>query len=94
MTATTATSVPVAPVTMVEGDEMPSESEFVATLADEVFVAHAAPGSKTEHFCSNVLAWGNPLLTLEGDENADLIARGARPVKPEGIGGCWKIPVQ
>src|SRR6266568_5392436 len=63
-------------------------NEFVATLADAVFVAHAAPGSKTEHFCSNVLAWGNPLLTLKGDENADLIALGARPVKPEGIGGC------
>ena len=60
-------------------------NEFVATLADEVFVAHAAPGSKTEHFCSNVLAWGNPLLTLEGDENADLIARGARPVRPDRI---------
>ena len=78
----------------VTADLAQRRNEFVATLADEVFVAHAAPGSKTEHFCSNVLAWGNPLLTLEGDENADLIARGARPVKPEGIGGCWKILVQ
>jgi predicted Rossmann fold nucleotide-binding protein DprA/Smf involved in DNA uptake len=60
-------------------------NEFVAALADEVFVAHAAPGSKTEHFCSNVLAWGKPLLTLESDENADLIARGARPVRPDRI---------
>jgi len=60
-------------------------NEFVAALADAIFIAHAAPGSKTEHFCHDVLTWGKPLLTLEGDENADLIARGARPVRPDRI---------
>ena len=78
----------------VTADLAQRRNEFVATLADEVFVAHAAPGSKTERFCRDVLAWGKPLLTLESDENADLIARGARHVKPEGIGGCWKIRAQ
>lgn len=57
-------------------------NELVATLADEVFVAHAAPGSKTEHFCHEVLSWDKPLLTLESGENAYLLALGAKPVQP------------
>lgn len=64
-------------------------NEFVATLADEVFFAYAAPGSKTERFCHDVLAWGKPLLTLESNENASLLALGARPVRPENIGEQW-----
>jgi len=64
-------------------------NEIVAALADEVFVAHAAPGGKTEHFCHDVLSWSNPLLTLESDENAGLIARGARPVQPENVSRQW-----
>jgi hypothetical protein len=58
-----------------------------ATLA--VFVAHAAPGSKTEHFCHDVLSWGKPLLTLESDENANLLALGVRLVQPENISAQW-----
>ena len=62
-------------------------NEFVAALADTIFVAHAAPGSKTEHFCHDVLAWGKPLLTLESDENANLLALGAKPLRPESVSG-------
>ena len=65
-------------------------NEFVAALADAVFVAHAAPGSKTEQFCHDMLTLGKPLLTLESDENTGLIARGARPVQPGCIGEQWK----
>jgi len=61
-------------------------NEFVARLADKVFVAHAAPGSKTERFCRDVLSWGKPLLTLENDDNAPLLALGAKPVQPEDVG--------
>ena len=64
-------------------------NELVAALADVVFVAHAAFGSKTEHFFHDVLSWGKPLLTLESDKNASLIARGARPVQPENISEQW-----
>jgi len=66
-------------------------NEFVAALADAVFVAHAAPGSKVEQFCHGMLILGKPLLTLESDDNADLIARGAKPVRPDRIGEQWKI---
>jgi len=66
-------------------------NEFVAALADVLLIAHAAPDSKTERFCHDVLAWGKPLLTLESDENASLLALGAQPVRPESIGGQWAI---
>ena len=65
-------------------------NEFVAWLAGTVFVVYAAPGSKTEHFCHDVFSWGKPLLTLESDENANLLALGARPVRPENISAQWE----
>lgn len=56
-------------------------NEFVAALADEVFVAHASPGGKTEQFCRKIISWGKPLLTFDCPENANLLALGAKPVK-------------
>jgi predicted Rossmann fold nucleotide-binding protein DprA/Smf involved in DNA uptake len=54
-------------------------NEFVAALADQVFVAYAAPGGKTESFCKKVFGWGNPLLTFNSPTNLTLLASGARP---------------
>ena len=54
---------------------------FVAALADKIFVAHAASGSKTEQFCRMLLHSGKSLLTLESDENANLLALGALPLR-------------
>ncbi len=54
-------------------------NEFVAALADQVFVVYAAPGGKIESFCKKVLGWGKPLLTFNSPDNASLIVSGARP---------------
>ncbi len=54
-------------------------NEFVAALADQVFVAYAAPGGKTESFCKKVFGWGNPLLTFNSPTNLTLLASGALP---------------
>ena len=62
-------------------------NQFVAALADQIFVAYAEPGGKTEQFCQEVLAWGKPLYTLASDANANLISLGARPVTPDSILG-------
>jgi predicted Rossmann fold nucleotide-binding protein DprA/Smf involved in DNA uptake len=62
-----------------------TRNEFVAALADVLLIAYAAPGGRTERLCSEVLAWGKPLLTLENDENAGLLALGAKAVRPESI---------
>ncbi|MBM4259729.1 MAG: hypothetical protein FJ147_28015 [Deltaproteobacteria bacterium] len=65
-------------------------NEFVARIAEKVFVAHAAPGSKTERFCHEVSDWGKALLTLESDENTNLLPLGAKPVRPEALGKDWQ----
>jgi predicted Rossmann fold nucleotide-binding protein DprA/Smf involved in DNA uptake len=60
-------------------------NEFVAALADAVFVAYAALGSTTESLCRKLLAWNKPVLTFDCSENASLIALGARPVRPDSV---------
>ena len=57
-------------------------NEFVAALADRVFVAYAAPGSKTEDLCRKVISFGKPLLTFDSPANEKLIRMGAECVGP------------
>jgi predicted Rossmann fold nucleotide-binding protein DprA/Smf involved in DNA uptake len=49
----------------------------VAALAETVLVVHAAPGSKTEAFCRELVRWGKPLHTFDSPQNANLIGMGA-----------------
>jgi hypothetical protein len=51
-------------------------------LAERVFVVHAAPDSRTQALCRQVVAWGKPLLCLPAPANAHLIALGAQECKP------------
>jgi predicted Rossmann fold nucleotide-binding protein DprA/Smf involved in DNA uptake len=53
-------------------------NRFVAALADRIFVPYAAPSGKTEQLCSDFLARGKRLYTLENDANLHLIAAGAQ----------------
>ena len=55
-------------------------NELVAALAQRVFFAHAAPGSKTEAFARRLAKTNKPLLTLDSPANENLIAIGARAV--------------
>lgn len=57
-----------------------ARNRFVAVLADEVFVAHAAEGGKLEAFCCELAARRKTLTTLESEANANLMALGARPI--------------
>jgi len=52
-------------------------NRFVATLAENLFVAHAPAGSRTEHLCMELIAQGRQIHTLQLAENASLIQRGA-----------------
>ncbi|NLF40233.1 hypothetical protein GX586_12365 [bacterium] len=60
-----------------------------AALADEVFVSYAAPGSHTESFCTQILAWEKPVLTLDTPENAGIVGLGAQAVQPRDIHSLW-----
>jgi predicted Rossmann fold nucleotide-binding protein DprA/Smf involved in DNA uptake len=55
-------------------------NRVVAALADQIFIAYAEPGSKTEFFCREVVAWGKPLFTHSSPATANLVALGARPL--------------
>lgn len=62
-------------------------NDLVADLADRVFIAHAAPGGRTEAFARKLAARGKPLLTLDSPANVNLVAMGALTFH-RGIGGC------
>ncbi len=56
-------------------------NDLVAGLAQRVFIAHAAAGSKTEAFARKLAESGKPLLTLDSPGNASLVVMGARLVR-------------
>jgi predicted Rossmann fold nucleotide-binding protein DprA/Smf involved in DNA uptake len=51
-------------------------NRFVATLAQTVCVAHAAPGSRTERLSTEMVAQGKRVYTLALAENAHLVQGG------------------
>ena len=57
-------------------------NRVVAALADQIFAAYAAPNSKTEFFCREIIAWSKSLYTFAGVANENLLALGARPINP------------
>ena len=57
-------------------------NDLVAELAQQVFIAHAAPSSKTEAFARKFASSGKPLLTLDSPANASLVEMGAEVVVP------------
>ena len=62
-------------------------NQFVAAIADEVFIVHAAFGSRTEQFCRDLLEWHKPLWTMDSPENIRLISLGAKILRLEGVRG-------
>ena len=58
-------------------------NRVVAALADEVLIVHAPPGSRTEALAREIVAWGQPVRTLEHAANANLLALGAIPYRPD-----------
>ena len=44
-------------------------NQFVATLADKIFVAHAGEGSRTDKFCSLIAEQDKPIYTFDAKEN-------------------------
>ena len=56
-------------------------NRLAAGLADAVVVAHAAPGSKMEALCREILAAGKPLYTFDHSANAAILADGAKTVE-------------
>ena len=60
-----------------------TRNRLVAERASAVVVTHAAPESKMESLCRDILAAGKPLYTFDHPANAALIEAGARAITPE-----------
>ena len=58
-------------------------NRLVAEKAAAVVVAHAAPGSKMETLCQDILAAGKPLYTFDHPANAALLQAGARALSSD-----------
>jgi predicted Rossmann fold nucleotide-binding protein DprA/Smf involved in DNA uptake len=69
-------------------------NRYAAALADQVLVAYAAPGSRTERFCRELTAARKPVWAIASSENAHLVALGARPLTPDGIAEVQEIAGQ
>ena len=53
----------------------------VADMAAAVIVAHAAPGSKMESLCHELIAAGKPVYTFDHPANVAILQAGARPIQ-------------
>jgi len=67
-------------------------NRFVARLADEVFITHAAAGSKTQAFCEELLKQKKPVLTIDRQENAALLQLGVGSLAVGDIRRHWSRP--
>lgn len=60
-----------------------TRNRLVVEMASVVVVTHAAPGSKMEALCRDILVGGKPLYTFDHPENKALIQAGAQLLTTE-----------
>ncbi|HLP46649.1 MAG TPA: hypothetical protein VK469_11905, partial [Candidatus Kapabacteria bacterium] len=58
----------------------PISEHFCRPLAKEIYIFHAAVGSKTMVLFHQVLAWGKPVRTFHHPVNGHLIDAGAQVI--------------
>ncbi len=69
-----------------------TRNRLVAEMASAVVVAHAAPGSKMEALCRDILAAGKPLYTFDHPANAELMRAGARQISAMDVATFRSVP--
>ena len=71
-----------------------TRNQFIAALSHAVLIPHASPGGKAESVARHILARGQPLSTIEDEENAGLLKLGALPYDVRQIrAGLTLVPV-
>ena len=60
-------------------------NQMVALLASDAFLPYAAPGSRSENLCKNIISAGKQIFTFGDAANQSLIAMGAKPIKVEDL---------
>ena len=56
-------------------------NRIVALLARDVFIPYAAPGSRSETLCRDIIKGGKTVFTINDDTNGSLIAMGAELIR-------------
>lgn len=60
-------------------------NRFVAAIADNVLIVHAAPSSKTEQLCRDVFSWRKAVYTIDNEANENLVSLGAHLVTGDAV---------
>ncbi len=60
-------------------------NRMVALLARDAFLPYAAPGSRSENLCNDIIKAGKQVFTFGDEANESLLAMGAKPIKVEDL---------
>ncbi len=60
-------------------------NRIVAMLARDAFLPYAAPGSRSENLCKDIIRAGKQIFTFGVEANQSLTAMGAKPIKVEDL---------
>jgi predicted Rossmann fold nucleotide-binding protein DprA/Smf involved in DNA uptake len=63
----------------ISSDRALERNRFIAAIGDSIFIPYAAPNSKTEELCKELVAWNKPLYTLPSETSSNLIEMGVKP---------------
>ena len=66
-------------------------NQFVANMANAVFVAHAEADGKIEEMSDEILSLNKPLYTFESAYNKILIEMGAQPINMDNVSHWIKV---
>lgn len=69
----------------ITADAAKIRNALVAALADEVVIAYAGPGSKTEAFCRELVSRGKSVWAVASEGNRHLLAFGIKPLQPSDV---------
>jgi predicted Rossmann fold nucleotide-binding protein DprA/Smf involved in DNA uptake len=58
-------------------------NQIVALLASDAFLPYAAPGSRSENLCQDIIRAGKRIFTFGNAANQSLLNKGAKPIKVE-----------
>jgi predicted Rossmann fold nucleotide-binding protein DprA/Smf involved in DNA uptake len=65
-------------------------NQMVALLASDAFLPYAAPGSRSEKLCKDLIRSGKQIFTFRDEANPSLFAMGAKPIKIEDLKKRYK----
>jgi predicted Rossmann fold nucleotide-binding protein DprA/Smf involved in DNA uptake len=66
-------------------------NRIVALLARDAFLPYAAPGSRSEHLCKNIISAGKQIFTFRVEANQSLIAMGAKLIRIEDLNNSIRL---